>query len=139
MIKKNGKEKYAAVKTAPQAGTLPSNTPARIAPAANVATASPPTQNALIRHGRPDSRVCLELIKPDAQKVFVAGSFNGWKPEKTPLVRQGNGSWVGDLTISPGRYEYLFVADGQWLPDPKAKESVQNPYGGKNSVLVVGG
>jgi hypothetical protein len=27
--------------------------------------------------------------------------------------------------------------DGQWVPDPNAKETTQNPYGGKNSVLIV--
>ena len=83
------------------------------------------------------SRVSLELIKPDAKTVCVPGSFNEWKPEKTPLAPLGNGRWAGDLTVKPGRHEYLFVVDGQWVPDPKAKESVQNPFGGKNSVLVV--
>jgi hypothetical protein len=82
-------------------------------------------------------RILLELIKPDAKTVCVAGTFNGWKPEKMPLIRQGNGRWAGDLAVKAGRYEYLFVVDGQWLPDPNAKESVQNPFGGKNSVLVV--
>jgi 1,4-alpha-glucan branching enzyme len=82
------------------------------------------------------NRVSLELVKPDAQKVCVAGSFNQWQPEQTPLVPVGNGRWVGDLTVQPGRYEYLFVVDGQWLPDPNAKESVQNPFGGQNSVLI---
>lgn len=82
-------------------------------------------------------RVSLELVKPDAKQVCVAGSFNEWKPEKAPLVSTGEGHWVGNLTIDPGRYEYLFVVDGQWLPDPNAKETVQNPYGGLNSVLTV--
>jgi 1,4-alpha-glucan branching enzyme len=82
-------------------------------------------------------RVFLELVKPDAKNVCVAGSFNGWKPEKTPLSPAGNGRWVGDLAIGPGKYEYLFVVDGQWMPDPKASETVQNPFGGRNSVLVV--
>jgi hypothetical protein len=41
------------------------------------------------------------------------------------------------LAVEAGRYEYMFVVDGQWLPDPNAKESVQNPFGGKNSLLVV--
>jgi 1,4-alpha-glucan branching enzyme len=82
-------------------------------------------------------RVSLELIKPDAKQVCVAGSFNEWKPEKAPLVSTGEGHWVGNLTIDPGRYEYLFVVDGQWLLDPNAKETVQNPYGGQNSVLTV--
>ena len=83
------------------------------------------------------SRISLELIKPDAKTVYVAGSFNEWQPEKTPLAPLGNGRWAGDLAIKPGRHEYLFVVDGQWLPDPNARESVQNPFGGKNSVLVV--
>jgi 1,4-alpha-glucan branching enzyme len=82
-------------------------------------------------------RVSFQLVKPDAQTVYVAGSFNGWKPEQTPLVKTGNGRWVGDLTVQPGRHEYLFVVDGQWLPDPNARETVQNPFGGKNSVLTV--
>jgi len=82
-------------------------------------------------------RIALEFIKPEAKTVFVAGSFNQWKPEATPLVPKGNGKWVGDLAVKPGRHEYLFVVDGQWMPDPKARESVVNPFGGKNSVLVV--
>jgi len=83
------------------------------------------------------NRVSLEFVKSDARKVFVAGSFNEWKPEATPLSLQGNGHWVGNLAVKPGRHEYLFVVDGQWLPDPNAKESVQNPFGGRNSVLIV--
>jgi hypothetical protein len=81
--------------------------------------------------------VCLELVQPGAKNVFVAGSFNHWKPEQTPLVQKDNGRWVGSLAVPPGRHEYLFVVDGQWLPDPKARESVANPFGGRNSVLVV--
>ena len=82
-------------------------------------------------------RVSFELVKPEAKNVFVAGSFNDWKPEMAPLAPMGNGRWVGDLTVKPGRYEYLFVVDGQWMPDPNAKESVQNPFGGRNSILGV--
>ena len=85
----------------------------------------------------PPPRVILELVNPAAKQVFVAGSFNSWQPEQTPLVPAGNGRWAGDLNVGPGRHEYLFVVDGQWLPDPNAKESVVNPFGGKNSVLTV--
>ena len=83
------------------------------------------------------AHISLELINPTARKVCVAGSFNEWKPEATPLTRTAEGQWIGDLAVKPGRYEYLFVVDGQWLPDPKAKETVPNPFGGRNSVLVV--
>jgi 1,4-alpha-glucan branching enzyme len=82
-------------------------------------------------------RIALEFIKPEAKNVCVAGSFNQWKPEATPLISKGNGKWVGDLAVKPGRHEYLFVVDGQWMTDPKAPESVQNPFGGRNSVFVV--
>ena len=86
---------------------------------------------------KPANRISLELVKSEAKEVYVAGSFNGWVPQKSPLSPAGNGRWVGDLSIGPGRYEYLFVVDGQWLPDPKARETVDNPFGGKNSVLLV--
>jgi 1,4-alpha-glucan branching enzyme len=107
---------------------------------ARTATLKPePAKTATAQPALPKTaRVALELVKPGARKVCVAGSFNGWKPEQAPLVSVGDGHWVGNLTIDPGRYEYLFVVDGQWLPDPNAKETVQNPFGGRNSVLTVG-
>lgn len=81
--------------------------------------------------------VSFELVKPGAKQVCVAGSFNNWKPETSPLIPKDDGRWVGDLAIKPGRHEYLFVVDGQWVPDPNAKETVQNPFGGLNSILGV--
>ena len=83
------------------------------------------------------ARASFELIKPDAKSACVAGSFNDWRPERAPLVPTGNGRWVADVALKPGRHEYLFVVDGQWIPDPNAKETVQNPFGGRNSILGV--
>jgi 1,4-alpha-glucan branching enzyme len=82
-------------------------------------------------------RVSLEFVKTDAKQVCVAGDFNGWKPDTTPLTQVDKGRWVGNVSMKPGRHEYLFVVDGQWLPDPNAKETVQNPFGGRNSVVTV--
>lgn len=94
----------------------------------------PSETNGGLTHRR--NKVALEFVKPDARQVAVAGSFNGWTPQDT-FKRDGEGRWVAELNVGPGRYEYLFVVDGQWQPDPKAKESVANPFGGKNSVLIV--
>ncbi len=102
-----------------------------------VMAASAPRAESRKPESSKSNHVSLEFVKAGAKQVFVAGSFNGWKPESTPLSLKGNGRWVGDLAIKPGRHEYLFVVDGQWLPDPNAKETVQNPFGGKNSVLIV--
>ena len=94
-------------------------------------------RTAAVKSAPSANRVLLELINPDAKSVSVAGTFNEWNPEKTPLNPLGNGRWTGGLEVKEGRYEYLFVVDGKWVPDPNAKETVQNPFGGKNSVLVV--
>lgn len=80
-------------------------------------------------------KVRLEFSKPGAQSVAIAGSFNSWQPEQVGTT--GNGGWVKELTIGPGRYEYMFVVDGQWMADPNAKEFAPNPFGGQNSVLVI--
>jgi hypothetical protein len=111
----------------------------KAAPIKTQAAKVEPTKNqtakpAQVRADFPKAR--LELVKPEAKSVCVAGSFNDWNPAKTPLARTEDGKWVGELTGISGRHEYLFVVDGQWLPDPNAQESVQNPFGGRNSVLV---
>lgn len=81
--------------------------------------------------------VRLQLAAAGASSVAVAGSFNAWQPE--PAAQIGDGVWVKELFLSPGRYEYLFVVDGRWQSDPNARELVPNPFGGQNSVLVVNG
>jgi hypothetical protein len=145
------KSESAPAKTAKTQPMTPAPVKVEPAPAVVAAKAAPKVQTAPVvptvaptpkpEPSKPSlpkvNHVSLELVKPEAKKVFVAGSFNGWTPEKTPLAATGNGRWVGDLTVNPGRHEYLFVVDGQWVPDPNAKETVQNPFGGKNSVLIV--
>ena len=81
--------------------------------------------------------IALKLRAPAAKEVFVAGSFNGWQVGATPLRPAKGGEWQGQLDLTPGRYEYLFVVDGTWLPDPAARETAPNPFGGWNSVLSV--
>jgi 1,4-alpha-glucan branching enzyme len=81
--------------------------------------------------------VHVKFNHPVAGTVAIAGTFNDWRPETTPMVCIGDGGWVKELVLPPGTYEYLFVADGQWLCDPLAQETVPNPFGGRNSVLTV--
>ena len=76
------------------------------------------------------------LNAPQANSVVVAGSFNNWDARKTPMEREGDG-WKVRLPLAPGRYEYRFVVDGQWITDPNCKETVRNDYGSTNSILVV--
>ena len=81
--------------------------------------------------------VRLEFERPAVATVFVAGSFNEWRPTATPMIPIAEGRWIKRLRLPPGRYEYCLVVDGEWMPDPLAVESVPNPFGGSNSVLHV--
>ena len=81
--------------------------------------------------------VRLEFHNDNAQAVCIAGSFNEWNPKTTPMLTTGPGQWVKELALSPGIYEYQYVVDGRWINDPQAVKSKPNPYGGRNSVLVV--
>lgn len=78
----------------------------------------------------------LTLERHGAAQVFVVGDFNDWQPESTPLAHNGDGLWAVEIALPPGRYEYRFVADGEWLDDPKAVEVVPNPFGGVNAILA---
>lgn len=79
----------------------------------------------------------IEFHDDQAQAIFIAGTFNEWSATATPLRALGEGRWVKELMLPPGRYEYLFVVDGEWRPDPAAAEQVFNAFGTRNSVLEV--
>jgi hypothetical protein len=77
----------------------------------------------------------IEFAHSTASAVPIAGSFNDWRPEPARLVTKGK--WTKDLMLPTGTYEYSFVADGKWTPDPLANKAVPNPFGGVNSLLTV--
>jgi 1,4-alpha-glucan branching enzyme len=79
----------------------------------------------------------LEFFSPTAREVKVAGAFNDWRPESTPLKKIKDGEWVVRLMLRAGEYEYRLVVDGQWIEDPEADQRSANPHGGFNSVLRV--
>ena len=87
---------------------------------------------------RASKRIHFECTAPAAESVAIAGTFNEWQPNATPMIALGQGRWAKDLTLPPGDYEYCLVVDGQWTPDPQARETAPNPYGGLNSVRRVG-
>jgi hypothetical protein len=43
------------------------------------------------------------------------------------------------MSLKPGRHEYRFVADGEWLDDPTAEQRIANAFGTENCVRVVAG
>jgi 1,4-alpha-glucan branching enzyme len=83
--------------------------------------------------------VSFSLYSTRVRKVNIAGSFNNWSATADPLYdREGTGMWSILLPLPPGRYEYRFVIDGKdWIPDPSNPNTVDDGFGGYNSVIVV--
>lgn len=77
------------------------------------------------------------LSAPEAHDVGVAGTFNQWDANATPLVRTGAGVWTATISLPAGEHQYAFVVDGvRWVPDPAAP-AVDDGFGRRNSVLTL--
>ncbi len=81
--------------------------------------------------------VKFQLQAPEASAVMLAGDFNNWDYTSTKLQKGKDKVWKTNLTLKPGRYEYKFVVDGNWMSDPANPNNNWNPYGTENSVLEV--
>ena len=77
-------------------------------------------------------------FRPDRryERVFLAGTFNGWSPDATEMV-EIDGRYEVVLPLAAGEYEYKFVADGRWITDEAASRFCPDGFGGRNSVIVV--
>lgn len=72
----------------------------------------------------------------EAEKVFVTGSFNGWRHDGYVMQRQ-NGQWVCPVYLNSGKHTYKFIVDGQWMIDPANEIWESNNQGTGNSVLWI--
>jgi 1,4-alpha-glucan branching enzyme len=87
---------------------------------------------------RPDDRQAIfSLNAPEAARVSLAGDFNAWNPDDSPLEKLPEGTWERSVVLPAGRHEYKFVVDGQWQDDPRCAERAPNPFGGENCVVIL--
>lgn len=82
-------------------------------------------------------KVQFKFSGKDAKAVGLFGDFNQWNEKKPIPLSASNGAWTLELDLQPGRYEYLFLVDGEQRPDPNNSDKKKNEYGGENSVLHV--
>ena len=83
-------------------------------------------------------KVQFVTMYPKAQKVCLAGDFNDWQPDHTPMKRADEaGRWVTELPLSSGRYRYRLVVDGRWQQDPYNNAIESNEFGEYNSIVEV--
>ncbi|HEU4473139.1 MAG TPA: glycogen-binding domain-containing protein [Flavisolibacter sp.] len=72
-----------------------------------------------------------------AKKVYLSGSFNGWRPRELEMMRSGNG-WELPLYLAEGTHMYKFVADGRWFADENNPLKVPDGHNDFNSMLEIG-
>jgi len=85
----------------------------------------------------PTVNVTFALLDLGAKQVSLSGDFNRWSTTATPMKWHSRGHWEITLALAPGRYEYKFYVDGEWMPDPHAQEQISNQFGTLNSVIKV--
>lgn len=95
--------------------------------------------------------ILFQFDAPSARQVNLVGNFPGneWMKygNQFDLMNDdgkngdriaGDGIWSIVKPLAPGRYEYKFVVDrNSWVENPNALETIDDGYGGRNSVLIV--
>ena len=82
--------------------------------------------------------VIFSYYDPAARDVRIAGDFSDWKPLSSQPVKGGEeGVWKVKLSLNPGRYQYKYIVDGQWIIDPNNSDVETNEAGVSNSALRV--
>src|SRR5688500_7242935 len=97
----------------------------------------------------PPRHVSFEFFAPEAAQVLLAGEFNNWEAETTPLYRGADGTWHIALALPAGIYRYKFVVDSVWRCSPDqpydrcdspcmaCPRCVPNLYGSFDRVVIV--
>lgn len=78
---------------------------------------------------------------PRGSRVFVAGSFNGWDPEATPLP-PGEGGWSGFVELPPGEHRLQLRirpprGRDRWLAPPGLGRYEPDGFGGTDGVVSI--
>jgi len=96
----------------------------------------------LLKDGYTKTEIREDLLQPvsfrmkkdiEANEVFLAGDFNNWNPIALQRTDEG---WEKNLKLEPGKYDYKFIINGNWVLDPD-NEKVNENNGILNSVVEV--
>lgn len=69
------------------------------------------------------------------KSIQIAGTINSWTPSKNFVLN--NGIWDYNVKLTPGKYHYQMIIDGEWILDPGNPVKESNNIGGFNSVLTI--
>ncbi len=87
---------------------------------------------------RDDRAVQVRFVVPAVMadgEVTVAGEFNGWDTDATPLRGDGEVR-TATMVLEPGhKYEFRYCVNGAWFNDDAADGYEPNEFGGHNGVI----
>ena len=81
--------------------------------------------------------VDFSIAMPEADRVDLVGSFNGWEISDSSRMSNEDGIWHKTLTLDDGTYTYNFKVDEKWLLDWKSSGETRKQRGRSSSILVV--
>lgn len=84
-------------------------------------------------------KVMFSLEATEAKDVVLMGDFNNWNPKTHPMKKERNGVWNKTVMLSPGKYEYKFLIDGNWVENPQNDQTCLNCFGTQNSIFNLSG
>ncbi|AEE16124.1 glycogen-binding domain-containing protein [Treponema brennaborense] len=75
---------------------------------------------------------------PKATEVVVAGSWTDWEKAPHPMTKVEKGwEYKTIVPIADTVLKYKFISDGNWTPDIKAPDTIDDGFGGKNGLVEV--
>lgn len=83
-----------------------------------------------------EGKIIFGQYAPEANTVYLAGTFNSWSPNSTPMKKVDDRFEI-DLSLPPGTYYYKFIIDGRWIEDIDNPAKVDDGFGGFNSVFTL--
>jgi hypothetical protein len=89
--------------------------------------------------GRDKQKVKVKY--PTEGRLFLVGEFNNWDKTGIALRKQSGNTYVAQLQLSPGAYEYkILVKQGdseEWVEFSNETYTVTDGYGSENAILLV--
>jgi len=85
----------------------------------------------------PTRKIQFDFSASEAAAVHLAGDFNNWDSQATPLRMDKKGLWKTTISLKPGRYEYRFLVNGNWENGVSCSNCVPNGFGSMNCVRIV--
>jgi serine protease AprX len=86
-----------------------------------------------------NGRVVFFYHDDAAENIFLAGDFNDWKTNETPLTKGSDGIWRAAINcLKAGKYRYKFLIDSEfWTEDRSHGLKEEDGFGGFHSILIV--